>query len=114
MKIKLRKKRCLQKLFGTSLRPRLSVFRSNKHIYAQLIDDEAGQSLASSSTLDKAIFVENQSKANKQASFMVGQEIAKKAIQHNIQKVVFDRGIRPYHGRIQSLAEDARKEGLIF
>lgn len=114
LKTKLKKKRSLQKIFGTVFRPRLSVFRSNKHIYAQLIDDEHGQSLAFSSTLDRNLFLKDKSTSNKNASFLVGQDIAKKAILRNMKEVLFDRGIHPYHGRIQSLAEGARKEGLIF
>lgn len=114
LKIKLKKKRSLQKIFGTLLRPRLSIFRSNKHIYAQLIDDQHGCSLAFSSTLDKTLFSTNKLTANKEASFLVGQDIAQKANLRGINKVIFDRGIRPYHGRIQSLAEGAREKGLIF
>ncbi len=113
-KRKLRKKRSLNKIFGSMERPRLSVFRSNKHIYAQLIDDTQGQTLAFSSSLNYTLFFENQSTSTKEASFIVGQDIAKKAIHKNLWKVVFDRGSRPYHGRIASLADGARKEGLIF
>jgi large subunit ribosomal protein L18 len=110
----LKKKRSLQKIFGNLERPRLSVFRSNKHIYAQLIDDVQGQTLAFSSSLDHSLFPSNQSTSTKDASFIVGQDIAKKALNKKLEKVIFDRANRPYHGRIQSLAEGARKEGLIF
>jgi large subunit ribosomal protein L18 len=111
---KLKKKRSFQKIFGSASRPRLSIFRSNKHIYAQLIDDALGQTLAFSSSLDSHLIQKNESGANKNASFVVGQDIAKKAFQKNINQVIFDRGERKYHGRIESLAEGARKEGLVF
>ncbi len=114
MKTKLKKKRSLQKICGNIHRPRLSVFRSHKHIYAQLIDDQQGQTLAFSSSLDSTLFSDKESTSTKEASFLVGQDIAKKAIQKSFLQVVFDRRNRPYHGRIASLADGARKEGLIF
>ncbi len=113
-KRKLRKKRSLHKIFGNISQPRLSVFRSNKHIYAQLIDDTQGQTLAFSSSLDSTLFSNDQSTSTKEASFIVGQDIGRKALHKNLLKVVFDRGNRPYHGRIASLAEGARREGSIF
>ena len=106
------KKRYLKKIVGTLEKPRLSVFRSHKHIYAQLIDDQNGHTLAFSSTVSKEIEVT--SGANQKASFLVGQDLAKKAKQKNIQVIIFDRGNKPYHGRIKSLADGARTEGLIF
>lgn len=108
------KKRYLKKIVGTAERPRLSVYRSHKHIYAQLIDDKYGKTLSSSSTLDKSISPSLSSTSTKQASFLVGENLAKKALEKNIELVVFDRGNRPYHGRIASLAEGARKQGLNF
>ena len=108
------KKRYLKKIVGTSERPRLSVFRSHKHIYAQLIDDKYGKTLAFSSTLEKGIFPTLFSTSTKEASFLVGENLAKKAIEKKISLVVFDRGNRPYHGRIASLADGARKQGLTF
>lgn len=108
------KKRYLKKIVGTFEKPRLAVFRSHKHIYAQLIDDKNGQTLVSSSTLDKLIIKNFTSSATKEASLIVGENLAKKALQKNINFVIFDRGNRPYHGRIASLAEGARKEGLKF
>lgn len=108
------KKRSLKKIVGTAKRPRLSVFRSHKHIYAQLIDDKACVTLAFSSTLEKTIKEKAQRLATQEASFFVGESIAKKARDINIQSVVFDRGTRPYHGRIQSVANGARQEGLLF
>ena len=108
------KKRYLKKIVGTSERPRLAVFRSHKHIYAQLIDDKNGHTLAFSSTLDKEISSQVKVTATQEASLLVGQSLAKKAIAKDISKVVFDRGNRPYHGRIKNVAEGARNAGLIF
>jgi large subunit ribosomal protein L18 len=108
------KKRYLKKIVGTSEKPRLAVFRSHKHIYAQLIDDKNGHTLAFSSTLDKEISSHVKVTATQEASLLVGQSLAKKAIAKDISKVVFDRGNRPYHGRIKNVAEGARNAGLIF
>lgn len=110
------KKRALKKIFGTKERPRLAVYRSNKHIYAQLINDNERITLAFSSTLDSEIKEKCGALATKEAAFLVGVSLAKKATtcSTSIQHVVFDRGDRPYHGRIKSLAEGARKEGLLF
>jgi large subunit ribosomal protein L18 len=108
------KKRSLKKIVGTFEKPRLSVFRSHKHIYAQLIDDKNGHTLAFSSTLDKEFASTLQVTATKTASFIVGQQLAKKALLKHIKIVVFDRGNRPYHGRIRNVAEGAREQGLIF
>lgn len=108
------KKRYLKKVQGTTQRPRLAVFRSHKHIYAQLIDDKNAHTIAFSSTLNKEITTAVTSTSTQEASVLVGQDVAKKALQKNITKVVFDRGNRPYHGRIKSLAEGARQEGLVF
>lgn len=106
------KKRYLKKIVGNLEKPRLAVFRSHKHIYAQLIDDQNGHTLAFSSTLSKTLELEKSS--DQKASYVVGQELAKKAKQKEISTVVFDRGDKPYHGRIKSLAEGARNDGLIF
>ena len=106
------KKRYLKKIVGSIEKPRLSVFRSHNHIYAQLIDDQNGHTIAFSSTLDKNLALK--STANKEASFLVGEDLAKKAKKFEINKIVFDRGNKPYHGRIKSLAEGARNQGLIF
>ena len=108
------KKRFLKKIRGTTVKPRLSVFRSHKHIYAQLIDDTLGNTLAFTSTLEKGIKEEIKNLAAKEASFKVGKALAQKAALKNICAVVFDRGNKPYHGRIRSLAEGARNGGLIF
>jgi large subunit ribosomal protein L18 len=109
-----KKKRYLKKIIGTLEKPRLSVFKSHKHIYAQLIDDKKGHTLAFSSTLDSEISKQNLPTATQASSFIVGELIAKKAILKNISYIVFDRGNKPYHGRIKNVAEGARKEGLIF
>ncbi|MBL4954574.1 50S ribosomal protein L18 [Neobacillus sp. OS1-32] len=100
------------KLSGTSARPRLNVFRSNKHIYAQLIDDSKGVTLASASTLDKELNLESSS--NIEAAKKVGELVAKRAVEKGITAVVFDRGGYLYHGRIQALADAARENGLQF
>jgi large subunit ribosomal protein L18 len=108
------KKRYLKKIVGTSEKPRLAVFRSHKHIYAQLIDDKNGHTLAFCSTLEKEISGKVAVTANQEASILVGKSLAERAIAREISKVVFDRGNRPYHGRIKSVAEGARNAGLIF
>lgn len=99
---------------GSAERPRLSVFRSSKHIYAQLIDDIAGITLAQASTLDSDIKESVENGGNVEAARLVGQLVAKRAIEQNIVKVVFDRGGYLYHGRIQALADAAREAGLDF
>lgn len=109
-----KRKRFLKKIFGTFERPRLSVFRSHKHIYAQLIDDNLKNTIISSSTLEKNIKEQFNTFATKEISFLIGKKIAEKALIKNINKIIFDRGNRPYHGRIKSLAEGARQGGLIF
>jgi large subunit ribosomal protein L18 len=108
------KARIRQKVKGTSLKPRLSIFRSNENIYAQIIDDSLGKTLVSSSTLDKDIKASIQSGSTCEASELVGKAIAKKSLQNQISTVVFDRGGRLYHGRIKALANAAREEGLKF
>lgn len=108
------KKRYLKKIKGSSQRPRLAVFRSHKHIYAQLIDDNIAQTIVFSSTLEKEIVAKKISSSTKEAALLVGLSLARKAKEKEVQNVVFDRGNRPYHGRIKSLAEGARQEGLVF
>ena len=103
-----------KKVFGTRERPRLSVFRSNRLIYAQLIDDTAGATLVATSTKTKAL-CEQLSRANdKKAAETVGEALAKKALDVGIKCVCFDRGPYKYHGRVKSLADAARKAGLAF
>jgi len=109
---KKRHARVRAKLSGTSARPRLNVFRSNKHIYAQLIDDMSGVTLASASTLDKELTLESTS--NLEAAQKVGELVAKRAVEKGISSIIFDRGGYLYHGRIQALADAARANGLQF
>ena len=93
---------------------RLSVFRSGKHMYAQIIDDTTGNTLVSASTLDKAIKDKIEFGGNKDAAKEVGKLVAEKAIEAGIKEVVFDRGGYPYSGRVKELAEAAREAGLVF
>lgn len=104
--------RVRSKVSGTAARPRLNVFRSNKHIYAQLIDDVNGVTLASASTLDKEVSLE--STGNLEAAVKVGELVAKRAVEKGVSEVVFDRGGYLYHGRIKALADAARENGLQF
>jgi large subunit ribosomal protein L18 len=103
--------RVRRKISGTTECPRLCVFRSNTNIYAQIIDDTAGVTLVSASTLDKEV---KEKHANKAAAKEVGSLIAKRAIEKNIKTVVFDRGGYIYHGIVKELAEAAREAGLEF
>jgi len=110
-----RKKRVRKKVFGTQERPRLSVYRSLKHIYAQIIDDTKGHTLVACSTLSPELREELKGKTkNKEAAKKVGLLLAKKALEKGIKKVVFDRGYYKYHGRVKALAEGAREGGLEF
>ena len=103
--------RIRKKVFGTTERPRLSVYRSDKNIYAQIIDDVNSVTLVSASSLDKDISAKG---GNKEGAKAVGELIAKKALENGVSEVVFDRGGYVYHGRIQQLAEAAREAGLKF
>ncbi|MBE7034694.1 MAG: 50S ribosomal protein L18 [Ruminococcaceae bacterium] len=107
-----RHKRVRKLISGTAERPRLNVFRSLKHIYAQIIDDTKGVTLVSASTLDKEL-KENYG-GNKEAAHAVGKLVAERALAAGIKTVVFDRGGYIYHGRVQELAEGAREGGLEF
>lgn len=104
--------RVRKKVFGTAERPRLSVYRSEKNIYAQLVDDVAGKTVASASTLDKEYA--DKLGCNKESAKIVGNMIAKRALEKGIKEVVFDRGGYIYHGRVKELAEGARESGLQF
>lgn len=109
---KARHKRVRAKLFGTAERPRMAVFRSGRHIYAQFIDDDAGVTLAAASSLDKSV-------KSAKATFIerarqVGELAAERANEKGIEAVVFDRGGFKYHGRVAALAEGAREKGLRF
>ncbi len=102
------------KLFGTPERPRLSVYRSGKHIYAQLVDDHAGRTLATASSLVADVRGELKSGANIAAAQAVGRAIAERAKAAGVTTVAFDRGGRMYHGRVKALADAAREGGLQF
>ncbi|HUZ65867.1 MAG TPA: 50S ribosomal protein L18 [Acetobacteraceae bacterium] len=95
-------------------RPRLSVFRSGKHIYAQVIDDAAGRTLAAASSLDKGLKAALRTGADKEAAAAVGKLVAERAVAAGVTAVVFDRGAYLYHGRVKALAEAAREGGLAF
>lgn len=103
--------RVRKSISGTPERPRLAVFRSNKEIYAQLIDDVAGKTLTSASSRDKDITVEG---TKQEVAFAVGKTIAEKALEIGIDAICFDRGGYLYHGRVKSLADGAREGGLKF
>jgi len=110
-----RHRRLRRHLSGTANRPRLAVFRSNNHIYAQVIDDEAQNTLCSASTVDKELRAGLKANGGScDASVAVGELVAKRAIAKGIQQVVFDRGGNLYHGRIKALANAAREAGLQF
>ena len=106
--------RMRNKIQGTTERPRLAVFRSEKHIYAQIIDDLTGTTLAAASTVEKEIASGLKSTSNVEAATAVGTAIAKKAAAKGIEEVVFDRGGFLYHGRVKALADAAREAGLQF
>ena len=103
-----------KKVYGTPEAPRLSVYRSNRHIYAQIIDDVAGVTLASASTRSKAVREKITKSGSKAAAEIVGTAVAKHAAQVGINRVRFDRGRYKFHGRVKELAEAARKGGLVF
>ena len=109
-----RRFRVRNRIRATASRPRLSVFRSNKHIYAQIIDDAAGKTLASASTAEKEALSDGANGGNKAAAEAIGKLIATRAVEKGIKAVVFDRGQYRYHGRIAALADAARAGGLEF
>ena len=109
-----RKRHVRRKISGTPERPRLSVFRSNRHIYAQIIDDIAGVTLVATSTQSKALRDQVAAGGNRKAAETVGETLAKKALDMGIKCVCFDRNRYRYHGRVKSLADAARKAGLAF
>ncbi|KIL39752.1 50S ribosomal protein L18 [Gordoniibacillus kamchatkensis] len=106
--------RVRKKIAGTPERPRLNIFRSSKHMYAQIIDDTTGVTLASASTQDKELKGQVESGGNVEAAKKVGELIAQRAKAKGLDKVVFDRGGYLYHGRVQALADAAREAGLEF
>jgi|ERR1017187_6833888 large subunit ribosomal protein L18 len=107
-------KRIRRKLSGTAARPRLAVFRSEAHIYAQVIDDVAGATMVSASTVDKAAKAGNPKGGNVAAAKAIGKLVAERAKEKGIKSVVFDRGGYQYHGRVKALADAARAAGLEF
>ncbi|MDL1899436.1 50S ribosomal protein L18 [Anaerolineae bacterium CFX9] len=109
-----RKTRIRGRVEGTAERPRLNVFRSLTNIYAQVIDDSAGNTLVSASTIDGEVKAQLEGKSKTEAAKIVGQVVAKRAKDAGISKVVFDRGGYRYHGRVAALAEGAREGGLDF
>jgi large subunit ribosomal protein L18 len=108
------KRRIRKKISGTVKKPRMSVFRSNKHIYVQLIDDEQGTTLCSSSTRNKEVSDQTNPMKKSDQAELVGKQIAQLSKDKGINQVVFDRNGYRYHGRVRKLAEGARKEGLKF
>ncbi|MCB9547408.1 MAG: 50S ribosomal protein L18 [Myxococcales bacterium] len=112
---RLRRKRSIRKrISGTPERPRLSVFRSNEHIYAQVIDDTTGQTLTSASTVGAELKADKDGRRRTEQATLVGKLVAKKCLELNIEAVVFDRNGFIYHGRIKAVADGAREGGLRF
>jgi len=114
---KIRQKKHLRirkNIMGTAERPRLAVYRSLKHMYAQLIDDVSGNTLVAASTLDASLKGKLENGSNTEAAHKVGQLLAEKALKKGVKEAVFDRGGLIYHGRVKALAEGAREAGLIF
>lgn len=109
-----RHRRLRMKISGTAERPRLNVYRSLSHIYAQVIDDLTGHTLASASTVDRDLAAQMADKTKRQQADLVGQAVAERARQAGVETVIFDRGGYIYHGRVKALAEGARKGGLKF
>jgi large subunit ribosomal protein L18 len=110
---KRRHQRVRRRVHGTTARPRLNVFRSLTHIYAQVVDDDQGLTLVAASTLDHEIHDATSANKTEQAK-LVGALVAKRALEKGIKQVVFDRGGYPYHGRVRALAEASREGGLDF
>ena len=109
-----RKRRVRKSVLGTPDRPRLTVFRSHKNIYAQIVDDFAGRTLVAASTMADPVRTQLSYGGNKAAAGAVGAELAKKAVEAGIKKVIFDRNGYAFHGRVKELADAARKGGLEF
>lgn len=111
---KKRHDRTRRHILGTAERPRLTVYRSLNHIYAQVIDDEVGRTLAAASTLDAEVKAQLEGKNKKEAANLVGEIVARRALDKGVKEVVFDRGGYLYTGRVAEVAEGARKAGLEF
>lgn len=112
--LKRRERRVRSKIFGTAERPRLSVHRTNAHIYAQVIDDVDSKTICTASTLDPDFRAQGKLGSNKEAAAFVGELVGKRAVEQGVSCVTFDRGGRIYHGRIKALADGARAAGLKF
>ena len=110
----MRHARVRRKIGGTPERPRLSVYRSLNHVYAQVIDDSRGETLASASSLESAVKTQNDGKRKVDVAGLVGELLSERAKEKGISQVVFDRGGYKYHGRVKALADAARKGGLVF
>jgi large subunit ribosomal protein L18 len=111
---KIRHKRVRKKLIGTSKRPRLNIYRSLNQIYAQVIDDDAGKTLVSVSSLEAKVKAQLKGKSKTEQAKLIGSLIAERALAEGVKQVVFDRGGYRYQGRIQALADAAREGGLVF
>jgi large subunit ribosomal protein L18 len=111
---KLKRDAIRGRIKGTNERPRLSVYRSNENIYAQIIDDTRSQTLVSCSTLERSIKVAIQNGRSSQAARIIGEKLAERSLKKNITKILFDKGPYLYHGRIKALADGARAGGLNF
>lgn len=109
-----RHKRIRNNINGTAQKPRLAVFRSNKHIYAQIINDEVGNTITAASTMEASVKEKLEKTSDVEAARTVGEIVAKRAIEKGISTVVFDRGGYIYHGKVKALAEAAREAGLQF
>ena len=109
-----RKDRVRRKVYGTAQRPRMVVFRSNKHVYVQIVDDDLGHTLASASTLDRSLAEALEGKTPIQQAEKVGELVAGRSKEKNIETVVFDRNGYKYHGAVKALADAARKAGIKF
>lgn len=109
-----RRRHVRKRVQGTPQRPRLTVFRSHKHMYAQVVDDDGGRTLAAASTVDKELRGDVSSGGNKEAAAAVGKAVAERALAAGVKQVAFDRGGYKYHGRVAALADAAREAGLGF
>jgi large subunit ribosomal protein L18 len=109
-----RKVRIRKTIFGTSERPRLSVFRSARHMYAQIVDDTAGATVVAASSMDKTFKEQPKFESKRAAAEFIGQLVAQRALEKGIKQVVFDRNGFLYHGRVKALSDGARKAGLDF
>ena len=108
------RKRIKKKIRGTRERPRVYVFKSNRYIYAQVINDEEGKVITSASTLEKTFREKRKNSKNQEACQFLGEILTKRLKERKIKTIIFDRGIHPYHGRIKVLADSVRKGGIIF